>query len=190
MINCGFANGRVDGVYADAVITATYLGIRGVDVLCQTLVGDINPSGKTVDTYAKVLEDYPSYKSFHENKDFANYYEDIYVGYRYFETFNVDVDYPFGYGLSYTTFDISDVTYTEGNGKITVTAKVTNTGGVAGKEVLQVYFCAPQREAAMPFFPRRQRNFAALPRRRFYPQVRAKFSPSPLTLTPWHLMTI
>ncbi len=145
MINCGFANGRVDGVYADAVITATYLGIRGVDVLCQTLVGDINPSGKTVDTYAKVLEDYPSYKSFHENKDFANYYEDIYVGYRYFETFNVDVDYPFGYGLSYTTFDISDVTYTEGNGKITVTAKVTNTGGVAGKEVLQVYFCAPQK---------------------------------------------
>ncbi len=145
MINCGFANGRVDGIYADAVITATYLGIRGVDALCGVLVGDINPSGKTVDTYAKTLEDYPSYNGFYESKDYTTYYEDIYTGYRYFETFNVDVDYPFGYGLSYTTFDISDVTYTETDGKITVTAKVTNTGSVAGKEVLQVYFGAPQK---------------------------------------------
>ncbi len=145
MINCGFANGRVDGIYADAVITATYLGIRGVDALCGALVGDINPSGKTVDTYAKALEDYPSYNGFYESKDYVNYYEDIYLGYRYFETFNIDVDYEFGYGLSYTTFDISDVTYAEANGKITVTAKVTNTGDVAGKEVLQVYFGAPQK---------------------------------------------
>ncbi len=147
MINCGFANGRVDGIYADAVITATYLGIRGVDALCGALVGDVNPSGKTVDTYAKTLEDYPSYKGFYESKDYTTYYEDIYTGYRYFETFNVEVDYPFGYGLSYTTFDISDVTYTEVNGEITVTAKVTNTGNVAGKEVIQVYFGAPQKGA-------------------------------------------
>ncbi|MBQ4151114.1 MAG: glycoside hydrolase family 3 C-terminal domain-containing protein [Clostridia bacterium] len=145
MINCGFANGRVDGIYADAVITATYLGIRGTDALCAALVGDVNPSGKTVDTYAKALEDYPSYDGFYESKDYVTYYEDIYAGYRYFETFNVDVDYPFGYGLSYTTFDISDVTYSEENGKITVTAKVTNTGDVAGKEVIQVYFGAPQK---------------------------------------------
>ena len=145
MINCGFANGRVDGIYADAVITATYLGIRGVDALCAALVGDVNPSGKTVDTYAKTLEDYPSYNGFYESKDYTTYYEDIYAGYRYFETFNVDVDYPFGYGLSYTTFDISDVTYAEANGKITVTAKVTNTGSVAGKEVVQIYFGAPQK---------------------------------------------
>ena len=145
MINCGFANGRVDGIYADAVITATYLGIRGTDALCAALVGDVNPSGKTVDTYAKALEDYPSYDGFYESKEYVTYYEDIYAGYRYFETFNVDVDYPFGYGLSYTTFDISDVTYSEENGKITVTAKVTNTGDVAGKEVIQVYFGAPQK---------------------------------------------
>lgn len=112
MINCDFANGRVDGIYADAVITATYLGIRGTNALCGALVGDINPSGKTVDTYAKKLEDYPSYNGFYESKDYTTYYEDIYTGYRYFETFNVDVDYPFGYGLSYTAFDISDVTYT------------------------------------------------------------------------------
>lgn len=145
VIDCGFANGRADGIYVDALITASYLGIRGVDALCGALVGDVNPSGKTVDTYAKTLEDYPSHTSFNESRDYANYYEDIYVGYRYFETFNVDVDYPFGYGLSYTTFVISDVTYTEAGGKITVTAKVTNTGDVAGKEVVQVYFGAPQK---------------------------------------------
>ena len=144
-INMGFANGRIDGISVDAVITAPYMGTRGVDVLCKTLVGEINPSGKTADTYAKAISDYPSYESFYESRDYVNYTEDIYVGYRYFETFNVDVDYPFGYGLSYTTFDISDVTYSEADGQITVTAKVTNTGDVAGKEVLQVYFGAPQK---------------------------------------------
>ncbi|MBQ9133861.1 MAG: glycoside hydrolase family 3 C-terminal domain-containing protein [Clostridia bacterium] len=144
-MNMGFANGRIEGISVDAVITAPYMGTRGVDVFCKTLVGEINPSGKTADTYAKSISDYPSYESFYESRDYVNYYEDIYVGYRYFETFNVDVDYPFGYGLSYTTFDISDVTYSEADGKITVTAKVTNMGDVAGKEVLQVYFGAPQK---------------------------------------------
>lgn len=145
IINCGFANGRVDGIYADAVITAPYLGIRGSNALCDALVGIVNPSGKNTDTYAKAITDYPSYESFRESNNYANYYEDIYVGYRYFETFNVEVDYEFGFGLSYTTFDISDVTYKEANGKITVTAKVTNTGDVAGKEVVEVYFGAPQK---------------------------------------------
>jgi|GEM_PF-118596 len=145
VIDCGFALGRVDGIYTDALLTATYPGIRGVQALCDILVGDVNPSGKLVDTYAKSLEDYPSYDSFYESSAHTTYYEDIYVGYRYFETFNVDVDYPFGYGLSYTTFDITDVTYSETETDITVTAKVTNTGNAAGKEVVQVYFGAPQK---------------------------------------------
>ena len=145
IMNMGFAKGRVAGIDVDAVITVPYMGIRAVDVFCETLVGDINPSGKTTDTYAKKLTDYPSYKGFYENAYYSHYYEDIYVGYRYFETFNVDVDYEFGYGLSYTTFDISDVTYSEEGGKITVTAKVTNTGDVSGKEVVEVYFGAPQK---------------------------------------------
>ena len=144
MINCGFANGREDGIYADAVITAPYMGIRGVKILCETMVGDINPSGNTVDTYAKQLTDYPSYKGFNENASYSTYYEDIYVGYRYFETFNIEVDYPFGYGLSYTTFDLSDVSYKEANGEIIVSVKVTNTGSVSGKESVQLYFGAPQ----------------------------------------------
>lgn len=82
VMDCGFALGRVDGIYVDSLITAPYLGICGVDVLCQTLVGDINPSGKTVDTYAKKLSDYPSHNGFFE-KNYVNYYEDIYVGYLY-----------------------------------------------------------------------------------------------------------
>ncbi|MBQ4556123.1 MAG: glycoside hydrolase family 3 C-terminal domain-containing protein [Clostridia bacterium] len=144
-LNMGFAKGRVAGIDVDAVIAVPYMGICGVDVFCETLVGDINPSGKSTDTYAKKLTDYPSYKGFYENAYYSHYYEDIYVGYRYFETFNVDVDYEFGYGLSYTTFDISDVTYSEDGGNISVTAKVTNTGDVSGKEVVQLYFGAPQK---------------------------------------------
>lgn len=144
MINCGFAFGRVDGIYADAVITAPYMGIRGVDVLCETLIGDVNPSGKTVDTYAKALTDYPSCRGFYESK-YDTYYEDIFVGYRYFETFGIEVDYPFGYGLSYTTFDMRDYTYSESDGEIVVSVLVTNTGTVPGKEVVQLYFSAPQK---------------------------------------------
>ncbi len=145
MINCGFALGREEGIYADAVITAPYMGVRGVQVLCETLIGDINPSGKTADTYAKKLSDYPSYRGFNENANYSTYYEDIYVGYRYFETFGVAVDYPFGYGLSYTTFALSNITYAEKDGAITVSVKVTNTGSVGGKESVQLYFGAPQK---------------------------------------------
>ena len=145
VVNCDFANGRVDGVYADSVITAPYMGIRGTNVLCDTLVGLINPSGKTVDTYAKNITDYIGYKDFYSSKDKVDYIEDIYVGYRYFETFDVDVDYPFGYGLSYTSFEYSDIKYTEKDGTITVFVRVTNTGNVSGKESVQLYFSAPQK---------------------------------------------
>ena len=75
VIDCGFTNGRADDIYVDALITASYLGIRGDDALCGALVGDVNLSGKTVDTYAKTLEDYPSHTSFNESRAHANYYE-------------------------------------------------------------------------------------------------------------------
>ncbi|MBQ7661327.1 MAG: glycoside hydrolase family 3 C-terminal domain-containing protein [Clostridia bacterium] len=147
-MDTGFASGRVGGIYANALLTANYLGIRGIDALCKALIGEINPSGKTANTYAKQLTDYPSYDSFYASNNYTTYSEDIYLGYRYFETFDPSgekIDYPFGYGLSYTTFDISAVTCTETGGKITVTATVTNTGSTAGKEVVQVYFGAPQK---------------------------------------------
>lgn len=143
-ISCGFANGRVDGVYADAVLLAPCGGIRGAQALCNVLIGAVNPSGKTADTVAKALADYPSNDGFRDAQKTV-YKEDIYVGYRYFETFDVPVDYEFGYGLSYTTFALSDYTYAEADGKITVGVTVKNTGSMAGKEVVQLYFAAPQR---------------------------------------------
>ncbi len=122
-------------------------GIEGGDAAADLLVGDSNPSGKLTDTFAKELEDYPSSYNFHDSADYAKYTDDIYVGYRYFETIPgaaEKVVYPFGYGLSYTTFDIKASGVQVNDGKITVDVTVTNTGNVAGKEVIQLYYSAPK----------------------------------------------
>ena len=113
-------------------------GLATADILC----GDVNPSGKLSDTYAKDLEDYPSTANFHESAFYVDYTEDIYVGYRYFETIPgaaERVNYPFGFGLSYTDFDWKMTGASEENGVITVLTEVTNTGKTAGKEVIQLY---------------------------------------------------
>ena len=123
-------------------------GIEGGNATADVLTGAVSPSGHLTDTIAKNVENYPF---FHEYGDhYTSYYkEDIYVGYRYFETFDKEaVLYPFGYGLSYTTFDwqIEDaVVMGEGRDtRIQIRAKVKNTGSCAGKEVLQLYVEAPQ----------------------------------------------
>ena len=117
-------------------------GMRGGSACADILLGKVSPSGKLADTIAYDISDYPSTANF-GGKEVNIYKEDIYVGYRYFETFAPDkVLYPFGYGLSYTTFDISSSAKVEGE-KIVVTAKVKNTGSYAGKEVIEVYFGAP-----------------------------------------------
>ncbi len=117
-------------------------GMLGGKACADILTGKINPSGKLADTIAYDFSDYSSTANF-GGKEYNLYKEDIYVGYRYFETFKQDsVLYPFGYGLSYADFEIT-ATATEENGKITVTATVENIGNVAGKEVVQVYFGAP-----------------------------------------------
>ena len=100
------------------------------------------------DTFAKTLEDYPSSYNFHESQDYVDYTDDIYVGYRYFETIpgaDKKVVYPFGYGLSYTTFkwELERVDEAE-DGTLTVRVEVTNTGNHEGKEVLQLYGSAPK----------------------------------------------
>lgn len=122
-------------------------GMEGGLAMAELLTGKGNPSGKLADTFAAKTEDYPSTANFHESFDYVNYTEDIYVGYRYFETIpgaKEKVVYPFGYGLSYTTFylDIPVVEQTED--EICATVQVTNTGDAAGKEVVQLYFEAPQ----------------------------------------------
>ncbi len=97
--------------------------------------------------FAASADDYPSTANFHESFDYVNYTEDIYVGYRYFETIpgvQEKVVYPFGYGLSYTTFALDTTAMRETKDHIFAEIQVTNTGDMAGKEVVQLYFEAPQ----------------------------------------------
>lgn len=122
-------------------------GMEGGLAAADILTGKVNPSGKLVDTCAKTFEDYPSSEGFHESEDYVKYTDDIFVGYRYFETVSGMTDhvvYPFGYGLSYTTFELSNMkAYCDGK-NILITLSVKNTGNKAGKEIVQVYYSAPQ----------------------------------------------
>ncbi len=136
-----------------AVLLAWQGGIEGGLAAADILCGEVNPSGKLTDTFAGTLEDYPSSESFHESLDYVNYEEDVYVGYRYFESFpqaKEKVIYPFGYGLSYTTFEISVKDLKVEKDKVSVKAEVTNLGKRAGKEVVQVYYSAPQGKLGKP----------------------------------------
>ena len=135
-------------------------GMEGGLAAAELLVGDGNPSGKTVDTFAKSLDDYPSTYNFHESRDYVDYTDDIYVGYRYFETIPgaaEKVVYPFGYGLSYTSFDVETVSAgvvnsncTSETNKLYAKVRVTNTGKFSGKEVVQVYIAKPQGKLGKP----------------------------------------
>lgn len=130
-----------------AVLMGWQAGTEGSLAIADILCGDVNPSGKLVDTVAKTSADYPSSEHLNDSVEFVDYTEDIYVGYRYFETLpgaKERVNYPFGFGLSYTTFDLWGLSVNEESGLITVTMNVTNTGDVAGKEVVQAYYSAPQ----------------------------------------------
>lgn len=124
-------------------------GMAAADILC----GDVTPSGKLADTFAKRLEDYPSSDNFHESLDYVEYKEDIFVGYRYFETLpgaKEKVNYPFGFGLSYTTFEVEAGKVCIDGEAVRVPAKVTNSGNHAGKEVVQLYVSAPQGKLGKP----------------------------------------
>lgn len=142
--------------YNDAISSAVMLwqgGMEGGLAAADILTGDANPYGRLVDTCAKSFDDYPSSEGFHESEDYVKYTEDIFVGYRYFETIPGKQDlvvYPFGYGLSYTTFALSDITaYCTGK-NITISVTVTNTGNTVGKEVVQVYYGAPNGKLDKP----------------------------------------
>lgn len=130
-------NDNQDGINVDAVLAVWYPGEQGGNAIADILMGYTNPSGKLSDTFVNKLSDYPAGLN-------DNYMEDIFVGYRYFETFGIDVSYPFGYGLSYTTFEFGTPEYLVEDGEVTVNVNVTNTGAVSGKEVVQVYYSAPQ----------------------------------------------
>lgn len=117
-------------------------GMEGANAFADLLSGKAAPCGKLSDTAALHISDHPSHAHFGD-RDKNVYVEDVYVGYRYFETFRKDaVQYPFGFGLTYTTFDTA-YSASQENGVITVRATVTNTGERDGKEVVQVYYEAP-----------------------------------------------
>lgn len=148
-----------------SVLMAWQGGMEGGCAAAELLLGLGNPSGKLADTFAHRLEDYPSTEGFHEASDHVDYTEDIYVGYRYFETLPgaaQKVIYPFGFGLSYTTFSLTNVKASVVKGApdpdaetadgpnpdsgdlILAEVLVTNTGKYAGREVVQLYCGAPQ----------------------------------------------
>ena len=153
---------------ADAILCAWQPGMEGGNSVADVLTGKANPSGKLTMTWPISVYDHPSTKNFPQEidmytfqnligwgapipgSDYTNHEEDIYVGYRYFDTFGKDVAYPFGYGLSYTTFQFSKpVVKVKGN-TVEVTVSVKNTGAAAGKEVAQVYVTAPKGRLEQP----------------------------------------
>ena len=155
-LNDPFCHDRID-----AVLLNLCAGIEGGNGLSDILLGQVSPSGHLSDTIAEKISDYPSDKNFGDETD--NFYEeDIYVGYRYFETFDKEsVLYPFGFGLSYTDFtvtgarvDFRDIvnlsTFDNTDTEITVAANIKNVGAFPGRSVLQVYYSAPNGTLGHP----------------------------------------
>ena len=136
----------LDTLHVSALVYYVQGGEEGGNALADALSGKVNFSGKLATSWAYRFEDIPSnttYSYLAPDKHNQEYNEGIYVGYRYFDTFGVKPRYAFGYGLSYTTFDISYVSVAVEMGAVTVKAVVTNTGSVAGKEVVQLYASVP-----------------------------------------------
>lgn len=139
----------VEKYQPQAVMYVWQGGIEGGNGVADVLMGRVCPSGRLSDTIVKDVNDYPSTKNF-GREDKSIYEEDIYVGYRYFETAAKDkVAYPFGFGLSYTEFT-QEASASQENNTITVKAKVSNVGDVAGKDVVQVYYEPAQGKLSKP----------------------------------------
>ena len=144
---CGAVSTREyrDNPKVGAVLYPLFGGGISGESLTQILLGEAYPSGHLQFTLANRLEDYPSTKDFHADKYYVNYTEDIFVGYRYFETFAPDaVVYPFGFGLGYTTFETETRSAVLEKNTVKLEVAVTNTGKFPGKEVVQAYLTAPQ----------------------------------------------
>lgn len=132
------------------IVYAWQGGMESGNAVADVLYGKVNPSGKLTDTIAVKYEDYPSAKRF-GGKLFNTYVEDIFVGYRYFETFAKEKAlFPFGFGLSYTNFDIEVLDFIEEKDKINIEIEVTNIGKVSGKEVVELYARCPQGKLSKP----------------------------------------
>lgn len=152
LLNTG---GLIDMSFMDrypvsAVMYVWQGGMVGGAGTAAVLIGEVSPSGKLPDTIAYEISDYPSDKFFGSG-DMDCYGEDIYVGYRYFETFAKDrVRFPFGFGMSYTSFDITASDFKLDGNKVTGSVNVKNTGSTPGREVVQIYCSAPQGKLGKP----------------------------------------
>ncbi len=137
--------GNISGI--NAILYFCQLGTEGGNAFADIIRGAVSPSGKLSDTWAKQYEDIPfarDYSYLNGNLDQENYKEGIFVGYRYFDSFDVEPAYPFGFGLSYTNFAVRSAGIGAEGSRVTVKASVTNTGNTfAGKEVVQLYVSAP-----------------------------------------------
>lgn len=133
-------------------VLLTYLpGMECGAAIADILSGDVTPSGKLVDTIPYAYNDLPSAKSFNSDPYVSKYEEDIFVGYRYFETYAKDkVLYPFGFGLSYTSFEYTDCSHSVSGDKVTVCATIKNVGNTKGREVVEVYVNAPSGALKKP----------------------------------------
>ena len=130
---------------ANAILYPLYGGGIAGEALTDILLGNSYPSGHLQHTLAWELSDYPTTVEFHKEKDYVNYTEDIFVGYRYFETFAPEkVAYPFGFGLGYTTFSVKTTHALLEKNTVRLEVSVKNTEYFPGKEVVQVYLTAPQ----------------------------------------------
>ena len=140
----------------DAILLAWQPGQEGGNSVADVLAGKVNPSGKLTMTFPMKYEDTPSAKNWlgtpAENPKEVTYEEGIYVGYRYFNTFKVKPSYEFGFGKSYTDFSYSDLKLSNSTFKnnLKVTVKITNTGKVSGKEIVELYLSAPQKLVDKP----------------------------------------
>lgn len=135
-----------------AVILAYYPGMEGGNALAKIISGDVNPSGKLPISIPKRLEDNPTYINYPGGRE-VYYGEGIYIGYRYFDEKNIDPLFPFGFGLSYTNFQYSDLSIPKSVKKgesFAASVKIKNTGGVPGKEVVQLYIQDEESSLARP----------------------------------------
>ena len=142
-----------DDPHVSALLLASQGGMEGGCAAAELLCGLYSPAGKLTDTLARELTDYPGVADFNESDDYVRYTEDIYVGYRYFETIpgaRDKVVYPFGFGLSYTRFSLSGGQLLVEGEEACARVLVTNEGDFPGREVVQLYFSAPQGKLGKP----------------------------------------
>ncbi|GAA1974129.1 glycoside hydrolase family 3 C-terminal domain-containing protein [Microbacterium pumilum] len=144
-----------------AILETWLLGQAGGSAVADVLYGAVNPSGKLAETIPLRLEDTPAFGNFPGEFGHVRYGEGLLVGYRWYDAKGLDVRYPFGHGLSYTTFEIGDAAASvDSGGDVIVTVPVTNTGGVAGREVVQVYTSLPGSTVQRP--PRELKAFESV----------------------------